>query len=64
MIDDEELIIFRIGKRGIRITDREKRRCEEARQNPTVTETSPSATEKVTQLPTSAMKLVSVGVRG
>ena len=64
MIDDGTLQVFHIGRRGIRISEQEKRRCENRIAHPTATEISPSATEKVTPLPTSAMKLVSVGVRG
>ena len=63
MIDDGTLRVFHIGKRGIRISNEEKRRCEDASQNHTATETSPSETERARPLPTTAMKMVSAGGR-
>ena len=64
MIDNGDLATFTIGKRGIRITDREKRRCEDANQSLTATETSPSASERATLLPTIAMRMISAAARG
>ena len=65
MIDEGALHTFTIGrKRGIRITDEEKRRCESANRKAIETETSLSASETVPPLPTTAMKMVSAGARG
>ena len=63
MIDAGSLQVFTIGKRGIRITDQEKRRWESKDANHTATETSPSECEKAMPLPTTAMRMISAAAR-
>ena len=64
MIEVGELQTFPIGKRGIRISDQEKKRWEGRNANNTATGISLSERETAMPLPTTAMRMITGAARG